>query len=82
MKKPISFLSIFLSASLLFSGCALHPEATNGQSAAESISVQAPSTEDGSVSIEEKTLPPQKRKAQHLLQEITNLLRFPLRCLT
>ena len=53
MKKPISFLSIFLSASLLFSGCALRPEAANGQSAAESVSVRASSTESGSVSIED-----------------------------
>lgn len=53
MKKPISFLSIFLSASLLFSGCALRPEAAGGQSSTEGITIQTPSIENGSVSIED-----------------------------
>lgn len=42
----------FLSASLLFSGCALRPEAADGQSPTEDITIQAPSTENGSVLIE------------------------------
>lgn len=53
MKKPISLLSIFLSASLLFSGCALRPEAADGQSSTEGITIQAPSAEDRTVSIKD-----------------------------
>lgn len=53
MKKPISLLSIFLSASLLFSGCALRPEAADGQSSTEGITIQAPSAENGSISIKD-----------------------------
>lgn len=53
MKKPISLLSIFLSTSLLFSGCALRPEAADGQSSTEGITIQAPSAEDRTVSIKD-----------------------------